>query len=65
MTIPKGDIRGKPFTERDGKLLELFLRPNGATKCELNRATIKRVAAHSFKTDGQAGRRDSVARSAR
>jgi hypothetical protein len=53
MTIPQVDIRGKPFTERDRKLLELLLRPNGATKYELNVAAMKRVAAHSFKTDSE------------
>jgi hypothetical protein len=51
MTVPQVDIFGKRFTERDKKLLELLLRPNGATKYELNRATMKRVAAHSFKND--------------
>jgi hypothetical protein len=53
MVIPQVDIHGKPFTERDRKLLELLLRANGATKYELNRATMKRVAARSFKTDSE------------
>jgi hypothetical protein len=43
MSIPQLDVHGKPFTERDRKLLELLLRPNGATKYELNRATNRRL----------------------
>ena len=45
MNAPTHDIHGKPFTERDMKLLRLLLRPNGAQRYELNEATMKRVPA--------------------
>jgi hypothetical protein len=51
MTVPIVDLKGKPFTERDKKLLALLLRPKGAQKYELNAATMRRVPAHSFVAD--------------
>lgn len=51
MTVPAVDLNGRPFTERDKKLLALLLRPKGAQKHELNAATMRRVPAHSFVAD--------------
>lgn len=51
MTIPTVDLKGRPFTERDMRLLTLLLRPEGAQKYELNQATMRRVPAHSFVAD--------------
>lgn len=53
MTVPTEDLKGKPFTERDLKLLTLLLRPKGAQKYELNQATMRRVPAHSFVADSK------------
>lgn len=49
----KVDVHGKPFTERDMKLIELLVRPDGASRHELNNATMKRAPARSFKTDSE------------
>jgi hypothetical protein len=54
MATPHADIHGKPFTKRQFVLLELFLRPNGATLDELRAADMSlgpKVPARSYKTD--------------
>jgi hypothetical protein len=54
MTTPKIDINGKPFTERQFKLLDLLVRPNGATLHELRVADMSlgpKTPARSYKTD--------------
>ena len=51
MTFPTVDRKGKPFTERDIKLLALLLRPKGAQRFELNEAIMKRVLARNFVRD--------------
>jgi hypothetical protein len=50
---------GKPFTERDRKLLQLLLRPDGASLDQINRAVAKKAAAYSYSGDTQeTGSRD-------
>jgi len=51
MTFPTVDRKGKPFTERDIKLLALLLRPKGAQRFEPNEAIMKRVLTRSFVRD--------------
>jgi hypothetical protein len=49
--VPKADIHGKPFTVRQLKLLELLLRPEGASLEGINRAVATRVPARSYIRD--------------
>jgi hypothetical protein len=51
MTIPTVDIHGKAFTQRDMKLLELLLRPDGASLEAINRSVATRVPARSYIND--------------
>jgi hypothetical protein len=51
MTVPSADLSGKPFTERDLKLLDMLLRPDGASLEQINRAVAKKVAAYSYSGD--------------
>ena len=51
MAVPKVDIHGKAFTERDMKLLDLLLRPDGASLEAINRPVATRVAARSYIRD--------------
>jgi hypothetical protein len=51
MTVPNVDLTGKAFTERDRKLLDLFLRPDGSSLEQINRAVAKKVAAYSYSGD--------------
>ena len=55
MIVPTADINGKPFSERDRKLLALLLRPQGAMLEVLNSAVTKpgKKPAWSFKTDSE------------
>jgi hypothetical protein len=56
LATPHVDIHGKPFTERQFVLLELFLRPNGATLDDLRAADMSlgpKVPARSYKTDSE------------
>jgi hypothetical protein len=56
MTTPHADINGKPFTKRQFELLDLFLRPKGATLDELRTADMSlgpKVPARSYKTDSE------------
>jgi hypothetical protein len=56
MTTPQADLFGKPFTKRQFKLLELFLRPDGATLDALRKADMAlgpKTPARSYKTDSE------------
>jgi hypothetical protein len=44
MTEPKVDIHGRAFAERDKNLLDLLLRPGGASLESINRAMMARAA---------------------
>jgi hypothetical protein len=57
MNTPHADIFGKPFTKRQFVLLELFLRPDGATLDVLRQADMAlgpKTPARSYKTDSEA-----------
>jgi hypothetical protein len=49
--MPETDIHGRAFTERDKKLLDLLLRPDGASLERINRVIAKKAAAHSYSWD--------------
>jgi hypothetical protein len=49
--VPKVDIIGRTFTDRDLQLPEMLLRPDGARLEAINRAIAKRVAAQSYIRD--------------
>jgi len=51
MNMPKTDVTGKAFTERDQKLLEMLLRPDGASLDQINRAIAKKAAAYGYNRD--------------
>jgi hypothetical protein len=47
--VPEVHIHGRAFTERDKKLLDLLLRPDGASLERINRGMAK--AAYSYSKD--------------
>jgi hypothetical protein len=49
--VPEVDIHGRAFTERDKKLLDLLLRPGGASLERINRSMPK--AAYSYSKDSE------------
>jgi hypothetical protein len=51
MNVPTVDIKGKPFTGKDMKLLELLLQPNGASLDRINRVVATGVPARSYIND--------------
>jgi hypothetical protein len=51
MATREMDIHGRAFTERDKKLLDLLLRPDGASLERINRAIAKKAFAHSYSWD--------------
>ena len=53
--VPEKDVNGKPFSERDRKLLELLLRPDGASLEAINRAVVPpgKKAAYSYINDSK------------
>jgi hypothetical protein len=53
MTVPSADLNGKAFTERDRKLLDMLLRPDGASLDQINRAVAKKAAAYSYSGDSE------------
>jgi hypothetical protein len=52
MATPEMDIHGRAFTARDKKLLDLLLRPNGASLERINRAVAKKAPFYSYSLDG-------------
>jgi hypothetical protein len=55
VVIPATDINGKPFSERDRKLLIIFLRPDGGSLEAINRAVVPpgKKAAYSYINDSK------------
>jgi hypothetical protein len=53
MTEPEVDIHGRALTEWDKKLLDLLLRPGGASLESINRAMMAKAAYNSHSNDGK------------
>jgi hypothetical protein len=49
----KIDTHGRPFTERDRKLINLMLRPGAATLAEINAAIATNTAAWGYRNDSR------------
>jgi hypothetical protein len=53
MDIPGADINGKPFSERDKKLLRYLLPLNGSSLFAINSGVMKKVPARSYTNDSK------------
>jgi hypothetical protein len=51
--VPEADIYGRYFTERDRRMLGMFLRDDGASLEELHRLTMTRVPGYSYIRDAR------------